>query len=138
VPKVTVAPTAERLLEELRRVGRWGENAVVQQGTRAGEAPAATPRVVIERAASDRYQLRVIATRPSLIVSSIALYPGWRIRAGDRSLDPVAVNGPFLGFVVPAGESVVTVRYAPMSFLLGLAVALVTLCGLLLSRRFLH
>jgi hypothetical protein len=85
-----------------------------------------TTRIAIEGSAGDRYQLRVIATQPSLIVSSIALYPGWRVRTGGRSLDPIAVNGLFLGFVVPAGENLVTVRYAPVSFYAGVVVSILT------------
>jgi uncharacterized membrane protein YfhO len=95
----------------------------------------------MEAAERDRYRLRVRAGHPALVVSSIALYPGWRIRSGGRSLHAVAVNGPFLGFVVPAGESEVTLEYAPTSFRVGLFLATVgalVLAGLLFRQLTAH
>jgi membrane protein YfhO len=85
----------------------------------------ATVRIV--RAANDSYTIRVQARQPGVIASSIAAFPGWRIRSDGRSLHRVAVNGPFLGFVVPAGESEIEIAYLPATFYAAAAVAIVAL-----------
>ena len=128
------ATSSEQYVAALRSVREWRDTAVVGEPVPASTSPAA---VAIERWAGDSYTLRIRASQPSLIASSVALYPGWRIRADGRSLDAIAVNGPFLGFVVPRGESVVTVRYRPSSFYAGIAAAVIGM-ALLLSARLLH
>jgi hypothetical protein len=137
VERVVTAPSVEALVEELRRVTDFRNTAVTRWGAGA-LAGASVSMVAAER---DRYRLRVRAGHPALVVSSIALYPGWRIRSGGRSLHAVAVNGPFLGFVVPAGESEVTLEYAPTSFRVGLFLATVgalVLAGLLFRQLTAH
>lgn len=83
--------------------------------------------VEVERLASDRYVLRIDTPRKTLIVSSIVRYPGWR--AG--TFPTLDVNGPFLGFVVPAGRHEVEVAYRPRSFLIASVIAALTLTALL-------
>ena len=134
VKNVIAAATPERVVAALRAVTNWRDTAVVQSDA----APSGTTASVsIERWSDGKYRLRVRARQPALVASSIALYPGWRIRANGRSLDPIAVNGPFVGFVVPPGESVVTLQYRPASFSWGLAAAVIGI-ALLLSARLLH
>jgi hypothetical protein len=89
-------------------------------------------QVEIAKWSGDAYALRVDAPRGSLIRSSVALWPGWRVTRDGHRLEPQLVDGAFLGFAVPPGRGVVRVRYVPMSFWGGLAVAAVTLLGLLL------
>lgn len=86
--------------------------------------------VAIERHSVDRYTLRISAPRTTLVVSSIPNWPGWRV-----PFPVVEVNGPFLGFIVPAGTHEVSVDYRPVSFYASSVAAIVTLLGLALYLR---
>jgi membrane protein YfhO len=83
--------------------------------------------VRIVRAANDSYTIRVSARREGIIASSIASWPGWRIRSNGRSLRQIDVNGPFLGFIAPAGESEIDIAYVPATFYASAAVSVVAL-----------
>jgi hypothetical protein len=133
VRDVIVAQSTERFVEEMRRIRGW-ETAVVRNPVVTGSSGAT---VAIESATGDGYRLRVHASAPTLIASSIALYPGWRVLLNGRHVDAIEVNGPFLGFVAPAGDVTVTVRYEPASFIAGLVAAALGI-ALLLSVRLLH
>lgn len=123
---------------DLRNHTDWRYTALVSGLPRSHRDALTAPWIgpdarvkIISRGAS-RYRLHVRASRPTLIVSSITNWPGWR--AGG--LPVVEVNGVFFGFVVPAGEHEIDVSYRPLSFWLPAAVALLTLVALLmLSRR---
>jgi hypothetical protein len=95
-------------------------------------APWTTPDTTVEttRLAVDRYSLRINAPRSTLIVSSIPNWPGWRV-----PFPVVEVNGPFLGFIVPAGRHEVKVAYRPLSFYVPAAISLLTLATLLALSR---
>jgi hypothetical protein len=86
--------------------------------------------VSIARYSGDAYELRVDAARETLVSSSVAHWPGWRVTYNGRKLAPRVVDEPFLGFVVPAGKGTVRVRYFPLSFWLGAAVSLLTFVAL--------
>jgi hypothetical protein len=107
--------------------GRIYENRTVKPRFFSSDA-----EVEIVRARSDAYSLRIRAAREAFIDSSIAFYPGWRVRGATR----VETGGVFLGFFVPAGRHDIEVRYRPASFYVSSAVALLTIGTLLvLSRR---
>jgi len=101
--------------------GRIYENPHVKPRFFATDA-----RVAITKARGDAYELRVDAPRETLVASSIAFWPGWYITHNGHALTPRLVHGAFLGFTVPAGQGVVRVRYAPLSFWGGVAVSLLT------------
>ena len=136
VRNVIVESSTERLVATLKNIRDWREAAVVTSAVDVGQAefPAA---VRVDRATNAAYDLHLSAPVPTLVVSSIALYPGWQVRVNGERIRPVAVNGPFLGFVVPAGSNDVRLRYRPSSFTGGLA-ALAVGIALLLSARLLH
>ncbi len=66
------------------------------------------------------------------IHSSQVAAPGWRIQG---ALETFRIQDAFLGFRVPAGHSVVTLTYAPVSFYASCAVAVMALAALLLFAR---
>ncbi len=92
-------------------------------------APDATASIVDAGASS--FRLRVHAPRYSLIVSSVPFWPGWQIRRNGEHVDPLPVNGAFLGFTVPPGDWDVQVDYFPLSFYLALAASVLTIAGLI-------
>jgi hypothetical protein len=121
---------------DLRAHTDWRYTAIVSRLTRAQRDALTAPwtsedaTVSIERKAVDAYKLRIHAPRSTLIVSSIPNWPGWRV-----PFPKVDVNGPFLGFIVPAGTHDVTVAYRPASFYASSVVAALTLATLLALSR---
>jgi hypothetical protein len=77
--------------------------------------PPNAPRTTLRLASSDPtvYTMHVVAPRYTLVVSSIPWWPGWKVERNGRRADPIRVNGAFLGFAAPPGESDVRVWYAP-------------------------
>jgi len=104
---------------------------------RALTAPEASVKIV-DSSGTD-YHLRINAPRWTLIVSSVPFWPGWHIRVPGRFLDPLSVNGAFLGFTVAPGDHDVHVFYMPETFYGGLAASLITIAALVVisirSRR---
>jgi len=96
----------------------------------ARPAGAAETRVRIDSADPTDFRLHVSAPRYTMIASSTPFWPGWKVIANGKSLRNVEINGAFLGFVVPPGESDVRVVYSPAAFKTGLAVSFVTLMTL--------
>jgi hypothetical protein len=103
---------------------------------RAPDAPLAT--VTVTGFTPTDYRLRAAAPRYTLVASSIPWWPGWRVEINGKRVDPIRVNGAFLGFPLPPGPSDVRVRYDPWTFRLGMIVAgatLLVLCALPMWMR---
>ena len=96
---------------------------------RAISAPEA--KLTITDSSPTDYRMRVRAPRFTLIVSSVPNWPGWHIRRNGRFIDPLPVNGAFLGFTVPPGDSDIRVFFFPASFYCGLAASLITVAALI-------
>jgi hypothetical protein len=100
---------------------------------RRADAPAATSKIL--RATNADYRIAVQAPRWSLMVSSIPWWPGWKVERNGQRIDPIRVNGVFLGFAVPPGQSDVRVWYAPWSYWAGVWIAIATLFLLAIGYR---
>jgi hypothetical protein len=95
---------------------------------RPADAPLATTKILQAGPAS--YRVYVKAPRYTLVVSSIPWWPGWKVERNGARIDPIRVNGGFLGFAVPAGELDVHVWYDPWTYRFGVIVAMATILGL--------
>jgi hypothetical protein len=99
-------------------------------------------QVAIRKSSDAAFELDIDAPRWSLIVSSQANFPGWKVfRNGSERLKIIEVNTGFIGFLVPPGRSSVEVTYRPRSFTWGVVVAASTLLFLVLAlvrRRRIH
>jgi hypothetical protein len=95
---------------------------------RPADAPVATAE--IREAAPTDYHLTVRAPRWSLVVSSIPWWPGWKVERNGARVQPIRVNGAFLGFAVPPGQLDVRVWYDPWTFRFGAILAAATLVAL--------
>jgi hypothetical protein len=128
-PRVELADTAryKRIYDGFD--GRLYENLHAQPRFFAENA-----RVDIVRWRGDAYDLRVDAPHGALIRSSVALWPGWRVTSAGKTLPPQLVDDAFLGFNVPPGSSTIRVRYVPLSFWGGLALAIATLIAISVRR----
>jgi hypothetical protein len=75
----------------------------------------------------------------TLLVSSDVAWPGWRVFVNGRRVQPVTVNGAFLGSYVGGGHSRVELVYEPREYVAGLRAGIAGLLLLLggygLSRR---
>ena len=96
---------------------------------RPANAPVATTEIL--SATPTDYRLHVKAPRYTLVVSSIAWWPGWKVERNGARVEPIRVNGGFLGFVAPPGELDVHVWYDPWTFRLGAIVSGLTLAALI-------
>ena len=95
---------------------------------RPADAPVAVAKIV--EATPTDYHLHVTAPRWSLVVSSVPWWPGWKVERNGARVEPIRVNGAFLGFAVPPGELDVRVWYDPWTFRLGVGLAAATLAAL--------
>lgn len=96
---------------------------------RPDHAPLAVARVV--EASPTAYRLTVNAPRWSLVVSSIPAWPGWKVVRNGKRVEPIRVNGAFVGFAVPPGVSEVRVVYSPWTWWVGVGLAVIGLIGLI-------
>jgi hypothetical protein len=92
-------------------------------------APVATVKIL--RARPTDFRLRVDAPRHSLVASSQPWWPGWKVEANGREVQPVMANGAFIAFTVRPGTSLVRVYYDPWTWKLGVGLFLATVLGLI-------
>ncbi|MBV9494186.1 MAG: YfhO family protein, partial [Acidobacteria bacterium] len=95
---------------------------------RALDAPKATLQMT--SVSPTDYRMRVQAPRYTMIVSAIPYWPGWKVSRNGKRVEPLQVNGGFLGFVVRPGDTDVRVWYAPTSFYASATVSLLTMATL--------
>lgn len=92
---------------------------------------APEPSVTITEAGLTDFRVRVRAPRHCLIVSSQPWWPGWRVTRNGARIEPQQVNGVFLGFTLPPGESDVRVSFVSTTFYAALAASLLTIAALI-------
>jgi hypothetical protein len=103
-----------------------------------GERPWQADAVEILSLEPGDVRLRVATGgRDSLLATSFQDPDGWRVLAGPEAtrLRTQTVNGAYLGAVVPAAVSEVTLLYRPVGFQAGAALAVLALLGLALLLR---
>lgn len=108
-------------------------DAWVASGARRTDTPGQTVAVASsidldERARVElvRYErngsvIRVTSPAPSFVASSEVALPGWFLERNGSEWPLELVNGIFMGWRVPAGQSTFMLRYRPPLFRLGLA-----------------
>ncbi len=126
---------ARRLLEtDARAVA--GRALVAPDPWRAEWYPRARPArpvrhaVHFERDDPGAIVLRVSTEAPGMLVLMDSYYPGWRAWVNGEPALIRRVNYGFRGVPVPAGESLVEMRYEPASYRVGLFISLVAAAGL--------
>jgi hypothetical protein len=68
-------------------------------------------------------RVRVASEGRTILASSIAAIPGWRITIDERRAVPLEINGAFLAVDVPAGEHVIDFLYVAPGFRKGVVAA---------------
>ena len=79
----------------------------------------------------ERVQVMVKSDATRLLVVMDSWYPGWEADVNGSTVRLVRVDHSFRGVIVPAGESTVTLSYRPTSLLLGAAISVATILGVL-------
>jgi hypothetical protein len=136
VRNVVIEFRNDHFLRKLRTNDDWRNTALLDElelesqqqrydffNPRPAHAPLAVTRIVSAEPTS--YRVRVSAPRWSLVVSSIPWWPGWKVVRNGSRVDPIRVNGAFLGFAVPPGENDVRVYYSPWTWWVGCSLAAV-------------
>ena len=78
------------------------------------------------RDAPNEVVIETESAAPALLVVSDSHYPGWRAHIYETPATIVRTDYAFRGIAVPAGRQVVTLRYEPGSFRVGLYLSLLT------------
>lgn len=100
--------------------------------------PGAPEEVRVREDAPDRINLDVHTAGKAMIVLSEIYCPGWRAVVNGSSVPILRVDGALRGLIVPAGNSMVSLHYAPTATYIGAAITALTfgfaLCVLILRR----
>lgn len=142
IPRVFLAGTAERVsgLEDFtQRLCQMGSESIL--ATVLVECP---PETVLPRNSdtnvgnahilsyrSTRVTVETNARVPSVLVLSDTCYPGWKARVDSLPVEIFPAYHAFRAVLIPAGTHQVVFEYRPLSFRLGMAISIVTLCVLL-------
>jgi hypothetical protein len=136
-PPGAPGPPGTRLVAVLKGEGLY---AVPDSG-RATLVPLDTkgPSVVqrSSQPSPSTWRIEVTATRASLLELRISNVPGWQAEIDGRPLHLVPFDNAMLEANVPSGHYVVTLRYWPKAFSIGLALAatavLILACALIVA-----
>ena len=81
------------------------------------------------------YRIRTESAGPAVVVVSQMYYPGWKASVDGSSARVYPVDVALTGFIVPSGLHEVRLYFRPNSFLLGLAISIVSLTAALVALR---
>ncbi len=84
---------------------------------------------------NDRRVIRADAAKPSLLLIRETFTPGWRATVNGNPAPVLAVNDLLQGVPIPAGGSVIELRYRPRLPAALLALSLLTLSGTIFIQR---
>lgn len=99
----------------------------LQNPVTATLGPPAVFSVEHVKYATDEVVLRVTSDKPGILVMSDLYTPDWRVRIDDREVKLYRANYAFRAVSVPQGGHIVTFRYAPLTYIIGVAM---TICGM--------
>ena len=139
VPESWIEVDPDEVERRLSQVDDFGKHVLVESEASATEQRNGHVRdmdFAYDGFATYRFQTNA-GTR-TLIATSIPRPPGWKLAINGRKHDIETINGAFVGFFVPAGESTAVLRYRPWTFNAGLIAsgsALLVALVVLWSRR---
>jgi hypothetical protein len=126
------------VVHKVERIGSWWElNSLVQQNLQAlrttayvtGEAPPLKPAcnstgevVRLLRSTEGTVGFEAELNCDGLVILSETYTSGWRAEVDGEPVRVWEVNGSMRGVLVPAGSHTVTMRYRPLSVLVGASV----------------
>ncbi len=96
--------------------------------------PLARAVIQLERYSPSASQMHVTATGETLIASSEVALPGWTLKRNGAEWPLEQINGGFLAWRAPAGESSYTLRYTSPGLRSGAAISMIALLLVLALR----
>jgi hypothetical protein len=96
-------------------------------GSAVAQGTATNDQVVFDVYEPRRIEIRVHTEATALLVLSEMNYPGWDIRINGQIVPTYRADVMLRALVAPAGDSRVTMRYEPGSFLAGAILSVLTL-----------
>ncbi len=102
------------------------------------QPPAVVTPAQIEAYTPNQLRFAIDAPAAGWLIVSELWYPGWRATVNGADAEIASVNGALRAVAIPAGQSTVTMVYAPASFMWGLlaaAAGLVLLAVLIWQAR---
>jgi membrane protein YfhO len=108
------------------------EKALVESSTGISFGKQGEPmgHAEVTRHEPNRVEVETQSASPSILVLSANHYPGWRADLDGQSVEVIRVDYNLRGVAVPAGQHRITFVYRPKSVLVGLAISLLALLGL--------
>jgi hypothetical protein len=97
--------------------------------------PAAQERVELIARLPERTALRVTITQPGLLVVGDPWYPGWTAVVDGQAAPVLRAYTALRAVPVPAGTHEVVLTYEPVSFRIGLAIAVLAIVGLIVGLK---
>ncbi|HEX8920907.1 MAG TPA: YfhO family protein, partial [Pyrinomonadaceae bacterium] len=76
-------------------------------------------------------EVRTSSASPSILVSSDAYYPGWKVSVDGQSARLFRADYAIRGVLLPAGQHLVRFQFRPRSFYYGAAISAISLLALL-------
>lgn len=130
----------EAAILEVIRTGKFSDGsiwdpartALVESAVREKVGPSSQTEVLITKYAPNGIVLNARADAPSILVLSENHYSGWRAYVDGNLVETMRVNYNLRGVALPAGQHEVKFVYWPKSVMIGLAISLLTLTGLVL------
>jgi hypothetical protein len=99
--------------------------------------PAAAGTIVAwESPSPGKWGIWVKTARPATLVVAESFVRGWGAKSGRSGLKVVPAFGALVGVEVPAGETLVELRYLPLSAAASLALSCLALAGLVMGSFF--
>jgi len=130
LPRAFAASRVVATPDPLASFTRSRDPRAVSVAASNGDVPVAPARVRIESYDGNGEVIRVECERGTFIATSEVALRGWRLERDAAKWPLVRVNGIFLGWRVPPGGGVFTLRYRPPGIEAGLALTLLGLVAL--------
>jgi hypothetical protein len=135
VHDVVVEPTHDGVFARLKDANFDPRRTAVVMGTPAQfpspGAVGSTEQAVFDVYEPGHMEFRVHADSPAFVVLSEVNYPGWEVTLNGQPATTVRTDWMLRGLSVAAGDSRITLRYAPRSFVAGAILTLLTIVAAL-------
>jgi hypothetical protein len=135
VPEGVVVPSSAAIAATLDESLDLRSTAVLEEGSalaRDARWDSGKPSVRLLSRAPGRLTLKALLPGDGVLVVFNSFEKGWQARMDGAPVRVLPADGAFQGMRLPAGEHVVELRYRPPGLLVGVAVGLVGLVGLIL------
>jgi hypothetical protein len=137
----SVEPSRDRVFERLKDpTFDPRQTAILMESPSSNIAPvtanASRETVTFNTYEPGRIELQVHAESNALLVLSEVNFPGWEVRLKGQRVETQRADWMIRSLAVPAGDSTVTMRYKPRSFIAGAGLSAATFGGALILALF--